>query len=146
MAWGWRAWRERRAFEDAVRGECAQLRRIAAFGNLSGLSNPDLLALVHRVASARNQLEKLIYAHDDSPGRLILFGAGGILTGTGVVGLAGATLVPILAFVGGVALSVNEIAGLARTHLTLISDQQLLVILVELNALIEGIARARGLI
>jgi hypothetical protein len=139
-----RKWRERKAHERALRRECEELRYISVFADLDALGDLELQTLLERVTNARSDLIKIIYAHDDSPKRLVTSGIGAATLVISIATLAGP--LSILGVVLGSALVANDAIGLARTKQDLADDEQLERALGGLSEKLRKICRARGII
>ncbi len=143
MIWN-RKWRERRKLEKALDKECKELRYISVFADLDELEDEDLVALLRRVVEARKLLEKVIYAHDDSPARLATTGIGAGSVAIGVVTLgSGPIILPLLGILAGTGLVARDIVGLGATIIKQSNDEELLIVLKNLAARLRLILQGR---
>ena len=89
-------------------------------------------------------LEKVIYAHDDSPTRLATAGIGAGSVAVGVITLSsGSVILPLLGILAGAGLVARDVVGLSATKMKLSHDEELLIVLKNLGAKLRLILQGR---
>lgn len=113
----------RRVNVSALRAECAELRYTSVFVQLSQLSDAELNDLLHRARAALDDLELVIFAHDDSPIRIALAGVGGVGAVYSIITMSGALGVAVALLGAGIAI--REGVKLGETLVRLRLDEVL---------------------
>lgn len=119
----------RRVNVAALRAECAQLKYISVFVQLSDLSDAELSDFLHRTRVAIDDLEMVIFAHDDSAIRIALAGAGGVGAIYSIITMSGALSVVVALL--GAAIAIREGVKLGETLVRLRLDEVLFETLAE---------------
>ncbi|MBB5520070.1 hypothetical protein [Amphiplicatus metriothermophilus] len=128
-----------------MRAECRELRYISVFADLQDMDETGLASLLKRVVAARGELEKVVYAHDLGPKRLLKAGLGGLCAVVGVVTLGAVGPLALAGVAIGVALAAEETLDIAETRFRIVQDADLADILTGLQERIEEECARRGL-
>ncbi|GAB4529635.1 MAG: hypothetical protein Kow00133_18430 [Amphiplicatus sp.] len=137
--------RARAEFEARLRAECRELRYISVFADLQDMDEAALASLLRRVVAARADLEKVVYAHDLGPKRLLKAGLGGLCAVVGVATLAAVGPLALAGVAIGVALAAEETLDIAETRFRIVQDADMAEILTALQQRIEEACARKGL-
>ncbi len=112
-----------------LRAECDALRYTSVFGDLASLDDPEIIKLLRRTRVALDDLELVVFAHDDSRERFLFTFIGAAAAAISLPAILAGSPLAVLAALAGAAVAVRDGAKLAETTQRMKPDEELFGVL-----------------